>query len=73
MVYNTSRKKISTSKLILTTGTFLNGVIHIGETQTPAGRYNEKPTTGLSEQLKKLNFKIGRLKQELHQDLILEL
>ena len=46
----------------MTTGTFLNGVIHIGDTQTPAGRYNEKPTTGLSEQLKKLNFKIGRLK-----------
>ncbi len=55
-------KKIRTSKLILTTGTFLNGVIHIGDTQTPAGRYNEKPTTGLSEQLKKLKFKIGRLK-----------
>ena len=55
-------KKINTRKLILTTGTFLNGVIHIGDTQTPAGRYNEKPTTGLSEQLKKLNFKIGRLK-----------
>ena len=55
-------KKIKTSKLILTTGTFLNGLIHIGEKQTPAGRYNEKPTTGLSEQLKKYNFKIGRLK-----------
>ncbi len=55
-------KKINCSKLILTTGTFLNGVIHIGETQTPAGRYNEKPTVGLSEQLKKLDFKIGRLK-----------
>ncbi len=55
-------KKIRTTKLILTTGTFLNGVIHIGDTQTPAGRYNEKPTTGLSEQLKKLKFKIGRLK-----------
>ena len=46
----------------MTTGTFLNGVIHIGEKQTPAGRFNEKPTTGLSEQLKKFNFKIGRLK-----------
>ena len=57
-----SGKKIKTSKLILTTGTFLNGLIHVGEKQTPAGRYNEKPTTGLSEQLKKLNFKIGRLK-----------
>ena len=55
-------KKITSSKLILTTGTFLNGIIHIGETQTPAGRFNEKPTTGLSEQLKKLRFKIGRLK-----------
>ena len=40
----------------------MNGVIHIGEKQTPAGRYNEKPTTGLSEQLKKFNFQIGRLK-----------
>ncbi len=57
-----SGKKIQTSKLILTTGTFLNGLIHIGEKQTPAGRYNEKPTTGLSEQLKKYNFRIGRLK-----------
>ena len=57
-----SGKKIKTSKLILTTGTFLNGLIHVGEKQTPAGRYNEKPTAGLSDQLKKYNFKIGRLK-----------
>ena len=55
-------KKITSTKLILTTGTFLNGVIHIGQNQTPAGRYNEKPTTGLSDQLKKFDFKIGRLK-----------
>tara|TARA_B100001741_G_scaffold304984_1_gene296660 strand:- start:3074 stop:4624 length:1551 start_codon:yes stop_codon:yes gene_type:complete len=55
-------RKIKTSKLILTTGTFLNGVIHIGDDQTPAGRYNEKPTTGLSEQLKNFDFKMGRLK-----------
>ena len=57
-----SGKKITCNKLILTTGTFLNGLIHIGETKTPAGRYDEKPSTGLSEQLKKYNFKIGRLK-----------
>ena len=57
-----SGKKVSCSKLILTTGTFLNGLIHIGDEKTPAGRYNEKPSTGLSEQLKKYNFKIGRLK-----------
>ena len=57
-----SGKKVLTKKLILTTGTFLNGLIHVGEEQIPAGRYNEKPSTGLSEQLKKYNFKIGRLK-----------
>jgi tRNA uridine 5-carboxymethylaminomethyl modification enzyme len=55
-------KKILCSKLILTTGTFLNGLIHIGDERTPAGRYDEKPSTGLSEQLEKYNFKIGRLK-----------
>ena len=57
-----SGKEIKSSKIILTTGTFLNGLIHIGESKTPAGRFNEKPSTGLSEQLKKYNFKIGRLK-----------
>jgi len=55
-------KKVLCSKLILTTGTFLNGLIHIGDETTPAGRYDEKPSTGLSEQLEKYNFKIGRLK-----------
>ena len=57
-----SGKKVICSKLILTTGTFLNGLIHIGEEKTPAGRYNEKPSTGLTEQLEKYDFKIGRLK-----------
>ncbi len=55
-------KKVTCSKLILTTGTFLNGLIHIGDERTPAGRYDEKPSTGLSEQLQKYEFKIGRLK-----------
>ena len=57
-----SGKNVLCNKLILTTGTFLNGLIHIGEERTPAGRYNEKPSTGLSEQLEKYSFKIGRLK-----------
>ena len=57
-----SGKIVLCNKLILTTGTFLNGLIHIGNKKTPAGRYDEKPSTGLSEQLKKYNFKIGRLK-----------
>jgi tRNA uridine 5-carboxymethylaminomethyl modification enzyme len=55
-------KKITCHKVILTTGTFLNGLIHVGDKKTPAGRYDEKPSTGLSEQLKKYDFKIGRLK-----------
>jgi len=61
--FNTkSGKKILCGKLILTTGTFLNGLIHIGDEKTPAGRFDEKPSTGLSEQLAKHDFKIGRLK-----------
>ena len=61
-ILTSSGKEIHSKKVILTTGTFLNGMIHIGDKRTPAGRYNEKPTTGLSEQLQKYNFKIGRLK-----------
>ena len=57
-----SGKEIKSSKIILTTGTFLNGLIHIGEQKTPAGRFDEKPSTGLSEQLEKYDFKLGRLK-----------
>ena len=57
-----SGKKVLCGKLILTTGTFLNGLIHIGDKRTPAGRFDEKPSTGLSEQLEKYDFKIGRLK-----------
>ncbi len=54
--------EVRTKELILTTGTFLNGLIHIGETQIPAGRYDEKSSTGLSEQLAKFKMQIGRLK-----------
>ena len=67
-----SGKKVMCGKLILTTGTFLNGLIHIGEKKTPAGRFDEKPSTGLSEQLKKYDFKIGRLKTGHPQGLMLE-
>jgi tRNA uridine 5-carboxymethylaminomethyl modification enzyme len=57
-----SGKKINCKKMILTTGTFLNGLIHIGDEKTPAGRHAEKPSTGLSEQLEKFKMKLGRLK-----------
>ncbi len=60
--YTKSGKKINCKKMILTTGTFLNGLIHIGDERTPAGRHNEKPSTGLSEQLEKFKMKLGRLK-----------
>jgi len=57
-----SGRQVLSKQLILTTGTFLNGLIHIGQKQTPAGRFDEKPSTGLSEQLQKYNIKLGRLK-----------
>ncbi len=57
-----SKKQVFCKELILTTGTFLNGLIHIGLKQIPAGRFNEKPSTGLSEQLEKYNIILGRLK-----------
>ena len=60
--FTKSGKKINCKKMILTTGTFLNGLIHIGNQKTPAGRHNEKPSTGLSEQLKKFEIRLGRLK-----------
>ena len=57
-----SGNEVRCKELILTTGTFLNGLIHIGENQIPAGRYSEKPSTGLSEQLINYKMEIGRLK-----------
>jgi len=48
--------------VILTTGTFLCGLIHIGETKTPAGRVGERPSLGLSAALRRLGFPLGRLK-----------
>ena len=57
-----SGKEIKFKKIILTTGTFLNGVIHIGSKMTPAGRFGEAPTSGLSEQLQKFSLMFGRLK-----------
>jgi tRNA uridine 5-carboxymethylaminomethyl modification enzyme len=48
--------------VILTTGTFLRGLIHIGEQSTPAGRVGEAPALGLSTTLERIGFKLGRLK-----------
>src|SRR5690348_11736110 len=48
--------------LIVTTGTFLNGLVHIGPEQHPAGRAGEPPSTELAESLKSFGFEWGRLK-----------
>ena len=47
---------------MLTTGTFLRGLIHIGERRVPAGRVGERPAIGLSRTLARLGLRLGRLK-----------
>jgi len=49
-------------KVIITTGTFLNGLVHIGASQTPSGRAGELASIGLANNLKGLGFDIGRMK-----------
>jgi tRNA uridine 5-carboxymethylaminomethyl modification enzyme len=49
-------------KVIITTGTFLNGLVHIGASQTPSGRAGELASIGLANNLKQLGFDIGRMK-----------
>ena len=53
---------VGSSKVVVTTGTFLRGMIHIGEKQFPAGRVGEKASYGLSNTLTKFGFSKGRLK-----------
>ncbi len=55
-------REISARAVVLTTGTFLRGLIHIGEKQIPAGRVGEAPALGLSRTLEKAGFELGRLK-----------
>ncbi|WP_375326676.1 tRNA uridine-5-carboxymethylaminomethyl(34) synthesis enzyme MnmG [Candidatus Tisiphia endosymbiont of Nemotelus uliginosus] len=54
--------RIKCQKVVLTTGTFLSGLIHIGSHKIPAGRAGEEPSYGLSNTLRKLGFALGRLK-----------
>ncbi len=55
-------EEIVASRVVLTTGTFLRGVIHIGERQIPAGRVGDAPAIGLSDTLYGAGFSMGRLK-----------
>jgi len=53
---------LSSRAVILTTGTFMRGLMHTGESQTPGGRVGEGPAVGISDTLKRLGFELGRLK-----------
>src|SRR5215471_4601187 len=53
---------VAAGRVVLTTGTFLNGLIHIGAEKIPAGRVGERPSLGLSQTLARYGFALGRLK-----------
>jgi tRNA uridine 5-carboxymethylaminomethyl modification enzyme len=54
--------RVTCGAAVLTTGTFLRGVIHVGEQQTPAGRVGEAPAVGLAKTLGRVGLPLGRLK-----------
>ncbi len=54
--------ELKSKAVVITTGTFLRGLIHIGDKQTPAGRMGEAPALGLSDTMMGLGFELGRLK-----------
>src|SRR5439155_24498666 len=55
-------RALSCAAVVITTGTFLRGLIHIGEVKTPAGRVGEAPAVGLAQTIERLAFRMGRLK-----------
>jgi tRNA uridine 5-carboxymethylaminomethyl modification enzyme len=55
-------QRVGCGAVVLTAGTFLRGVIHIGDRQTPAGRMGEAPSVGLAQTLSRLGLPLGRLK-----------
>src|SRR3954451_2287514 len=58
----TDRRRLAAAGAVLTTGTFLRGLIHIGERKIPAGRISEGPAVGLAGTLERFGFGLGRLK-----------
>jgi tRNA uridine 5-carboxymethylaminomethyl modification enzyme len=55
-------RELRCNALVITTGTFLNGLIHVGNEQRPAGRHGEAPSGELAESIRSLGFEMGRLK-----------
>ena len=63
-------RRFGAGAVVLTTGTFLRGLIHIGKQQIPAGRVGGAPSVGLSLTLERLGFALGRLKPGLRRGLM---
>lgn len=61
-IVTADHRTLMAGAVVLTTGTFLRGLIHIGDKRIPAGRMGEKPSVSLAEQLSTLNVPLGRLK-----------
>ncbi len=61
-VVTSDGRSYNSATVVLTTGTFLNGLIHIGDQRTPAGRVGEAPAVGVSEKLCQIGLQLGRLK-----------
>lgn len=61
-VRTTDGREFSAAAVVITTGTFLRGLIHVGETKIPAGRVGDQPAIGLSYTFRRLGFELGRLK-----------
>lgn len=61
-VFTADRGFLAANSIVLTTGTFLHGLIHIGQKSWSAGRMGEKPSEKLAEKLKSYNIRLGRLK-----------
>ena len=61
-VLGASGKEYRAQTVVITTGTFLRGVIHLGEEQTPAGRVGEQPAVPLAQRIEAAGFRMGRLK-----------
>ena len=55
-------RRLAAGAVVITTGTFLRGLIHLGEERWPAGRFGEAPAEGLSRSFERLGFRLGRLK-----------
>jgi len=55
-------RELGAGAVVLTTGTFMRGLMHTGELRTPGGRAGEKPATGISRELERLGFELGRLR-----------